>query len=89
MYSLNTIRHINAPKAVPAKEDAFSRHCSYHASPKGVVLHSAKHRSTGFIEGAQAKRFLADVQSTNSQTKKDAIVESYFGSVPTGKQRIA
>lgn len=89
MYCLAVIQSINAPSAKkPAIEDNSNRHCSYLQSRGGIVLHSASLRSTGFIGPAASKRFLAEWFGTNSQTKRDAIVESYFRAVPTGKQRI-
>jgi len=89
MYALNTIIAINAKAAsAPKHETETTRHCSYCQSRAGIVLHSAKQRSTAFIEGAAAKRFLAGWLSTNSATKRDALVESYFSAAPTGKQRL-
>ena len=72
MYSLNTLRKINADRcAAPAREDELTRHASHCVSVKdgvrSVVLHSAKHRNTAF-------------------TKQDALIEAYYNGVPTGKQ---
>lgn len=91
MYSLNTLRKINADRcAAPAREDELTRHASHCVSVKdgvrSVVLHSAKHRNTAFITGHAATRFLAEFQATNSVTKQDALIEAYYNGVPTGKQ---
>lgn len=90
MYSLATIIHINAAAAsAPKAETEATRHCSFHKSKAGIVLHSARLRSTAFIEGKAAqKRFEVEMLSTNSQVKKDGIIESYFASAPTGKRRL-
>ena len=91
MYSLHVIRQINAKAATaPKAETAITRHCSFHAGRDGVVLHSARTRSTGFLSaGVNAKTFLADWYATNSTVKRDAVVESYFRTIPTGKQKVA
>ena len=93
MYSLTTLRKINDARcAKPAAEETFTRHCSHCVSIKdgvrSVVLHSAKHRNTAFITGHTATKFLAELQATNSDVKRDAIVEAYYNAVPTGKQRL-
>lgn len=83
MYSLNTLSHLNDLRAkAPKSETETTRHCSYAASPKGVVLHSAKRRSTAWLTPAKAKRFLVEWRGTNSQAKRDAVVESYFDTSP-------
>ena len=94
MYSLNTIHKINAERCkAPSAESTHDRHCSYCVSvnngKRGIVLHSAKNRSTAYIEGAAATRFLVEIQSTNAFEKRDSIIERYFSAVPTGKQRVA
>lgn len=98
MYSLQTLRKLNAQRAAkPAREDETTRHCSHCVSLKTVrgreirqvVLHSAKHRDTAYIEGAAATRFLAEIQATNSDVRRDAIVERWYNTAPTGKQSIA
>ena len=97
MYSLSVIKSINArAAAAPKAEATFDRHCSFATSFKTVgnrevrqvVLHSAKHRSTGYIEGAAALRFLVEIQSTNAFEKRDSIIERYFSAVPHGKQKL-
>ena len=94
MYALSTLRILNARAcAKPAREDETTRHCSHAVSYLGgkrqVVLHSAKQRSTGVIEGKAATNFLVEYQATNSRVKQDALVERYFSTVPTGKQKLA
>lgn len=90
MYSLNTIHRINAQAAsAPARETETTRRCSYCEQPDGaVILHSARQRSTAYLNPEQGKRFLAEWLSTNSQEKKDFLVETYFNTVPVGKQQI-
>lgn len=62
-----------------AAESETSRHCSYAGDAEsGVVLHSAKQRSTVFLNGANARAFLAAWFGTNSAEKHDELVESYF-----------
>ena len=87
MYSLTTLRKINAEAAkAPRHETDATRRCSYKRSRAGIVLHSARQRSTAFIEGRRADLFEAAWLGTNSAEKRDQIVESYFRSVATGKQ---
>ncbi len=90
MYALSTIRRINAEACAKPRltEGETTRHCSYCKSDKGVVLHSALQRSTAFIEGATARNFLVSWFATNSATKRDRLVESFFNSAPRGKQHI-
>lgn len=95
MYCLSVIRKINAEAATkPRHETETTRHCSFHKQTRGankgcIVLHSAKLRSTGWLEREQARRFEAEYYSTNSITKRDQIIESWFRVQPTGKRRIA
>lgn len=67
-------------KAAVKAENNFDRHCSFSGnSEDGVVLHSAKLRNTVFLSaGARASDFLRRWWSTNSQERRDALVESYF-----------
>ena len=90
MYSLSVIQSINAKAAkAPKRETAANRQCSYCRSKAGIVLHSASLRSTAFLEGKVAcDKFEAEWFSTNSVHKRNAIVESYFRSVPTGKRKV-
>jgi len=91
MYCLAVIHKINADAAkAPKRETDQSRRCSYHRSSRGIVLHSARNRSTAFIEGKRrCDRFEVEWSATNSADKRDALVESYFNTLPTGKQKIA
>ena len=78
MYALEVLVSMNARVSAPA-EDAYSRHCSYHETKQGIVLHSAILRSTAMItKPAERKVFLASWFGTNSAVKRDALVESYF-----------
>lgn len=83
MYGLSEISRMNrnaeARAARGAAESETSRHCSYSGdSVEGVVLHSAKQRSTVFLPPLAAKIFLAMWLGTNSQAKRDMLAESYF-----------
>jgi hypothetical protein len=89
MYSLNTIRQINASAASRPRETETTRLCSFIEQRDGsVILHSAKQRSTGWLSPKQAKAFHLEWRSTNSTDKRNQIIESYFASVPVGKQKI-
>jgi hypothetical protein len=97
MFDLITLRKLNAKRcASPKAETTSSRHCSHCVSVRGtgrsavtqVVLHSARHRNTAFIEGRAAKQFLVEFQSTNSQTRQNALIERWYNTIPTGKQNI-
>ena len=61
-------------------ENETNRPCSFAGdSASGVVLHSAKHRNTVFVQGGRsAAAFLARWWSVNSQEARDRLVESYF-----------
>ena len=94
MYCIATLKNINAIAAKkPPAENAFSRQSSWLESTsggkKGIVLHSASQRSTGWIEGAAARNFKLEILSTNSSAKRNSIIENYFSAVPRGKQRVS
>jgi hypothetical protein len=80
MRDLNWIISDNDRACRVQPEDNFSRACSFNGDVEnGIVLHSALRRNTGFLKpGAQSKRFLAKWYGTNSQDKRNEIVESYF-----------
>jgi hypothetical protein len=85
MYSLATIKKINNEAVKKAKASptgpasAFNRLCSYNQLIDGsVILHSALRRSTGHLNKRRAKTFLAGWFGTNSATKRNELVESYF-----------
>jgi len=73
-------------KRPPVGETETGRHTSYAGDPEsGLVLHSAKQRSTVFVRpGNEANAFLSKWQQAPNQAAKDQVVESYFG--PTGAQ---
>jgi hypothetical protein len=90
MYSLPIIQRMNAKRAAaPLRESETIRHCSIAGdSIDGIVLHSARTRSTAFLSGgAQANRFLGEWYGTNSVEARDKLVESYFNALPLGKQK--
>ncbi len=80
MHSLSGIRAMNEKAVRRAKaETETSRHCSFAGDTEsGVVLHSAKQRSTIFLAPRRAKLFLVRWFGTNSDEARDRIVESYF-----------
>lgn len=79
MYSLETIQKLNAEAAVrAATETETTRHCSYVRSSQGVVLHSAKLRSTCFLDGNDAAKFLRMAARNRTPDRRDALIESYF-----------
>jgi hypothetical protein len=83
MHSLSGIIAMNAAAVRRAHRNAeteTTRHCSFAGDAQnGVVLHSAKQRSTVFVKGgAAATAFLAKWFGTNSDTRRDSIVESFF-----------
>lgn len=80
MYCLEVIHSMNRRAAsAPKHETEWSRHCSYHQTKTGIVLHSAKLRSTAFLSnGPATKKFLVDWFGTNSATRRDQLVEAYF-----------
>lgn len=61
-------------------ETETSRHCSYAGDVEnGIVLHSAKQRSTVYLKKGRGSRlFLAAWFGTNSAEKRDALIENYF-----------
>lgn len=77
MYSLDIIKSLNAKAAAPA-EDNFSRLCSFTRSAQGVVLHSALKRSTAFLEGNEAAKFLRMAARNRTPARRNALIESYF-----------
>lgn len=80
MHCLETLHRLNAKAAArPAAETETTRHCSYSGDEAlGLVLHSAKQRSTCFLSGASATYFLTRWLVTNSVDVRDQLVESYF-----------
>jgi len=83
MHSLSGIVALNAAAVRKARrllaESETNRRCSFAGDvQEGLVLHSAKQRSTVFIRGAQAKAFMAGWLGTNSDEAHDKLVESYF-----------
>jgi len=84
MFDIASLKKMNEAEARRLSrnlaETETSRRCSYSGdSIKGVVLHSAKQRSTVFLRpGPAAKQFIAKWFGTNSETVRNTIVESYF-----------
>ncbi len=79
MYSIETIKKLNAEAATrAAAETETTRHCSYVKSSQGVVLHSAKLRSTCFLDGNEAAKFLRLSARNRTPARRDALIESYF-----------
>lgn len=85
MYDINTLKGLNNAayvklrKTRSAPESETTRHCSWAQNAKGLILHSAKKRSTVFLGGDKNIRlFLSKWYGTNSAEKRDQLVESYF-----------
>jgi hypothetical protein len=82
MYALSTLAGLNFRRASAQirKENETNRECSYAGNvDDGIVLHSAKKRSTVFVgAGVPSKTFLAKWFGTNSQEQRNSLVESYF-----------
>lgn len=89
MYDINTLKGLNEAayfrhrreqtgQRGPTETETL-RHCSFLQSKRGIVLHSAKRRSTLFLGGAtNVKRFLLAYASKNSVDAQDKLIESYF-----------
>lgn len=81
MYSIETIKKLNSEAATrAAAETETTRHCSFVRSAQGVVLHSAKLRSTCFLDGNEAAKFLRMAARHRSGLRRDTLIESYFTS---------
>lgn len=81
MYSIEQIKKMNAAAATtPAPENETTRHCSFVRSSQGIVLHSAKLRSTVFIDGNEAAKFLRMAARNRTPERRDKLIESYFTS---------
>lgn len=88
MYDINTLKGLNEARFKqlqasglknPVAETETNRRCSFHQSKAGIVLHSAKRRSTAFIGGVKnVKKFLLAYWGTNSLDKRDQVIEGYF-----------
>jgi hypothetical protein len=76
MHSLEVIKSMNN-RPVAQHETETTRHCSYTKSAQGVVLHSAKQRSTVFLSGADATRFIGWAKNC-TVSGLDRLIESYF-----------
>lgn len=79
MYPLETIKSLNEQAATaPAPETETTRHCSFVRSSQGIVLHSAKQRSTVFLSGNDAAKFLRMAARNRTPFRRDKLIESYF-----------
>ncbi len=86
MHCIEAIVKMNSRR--PARhEDWRSRLCSFAASRGGVVLHSAKLRSTAFLaDPTEVAKFLRRARPLRAKTARSAaarekfnrLVESYF-----------
>lgn len=77
MYHLDVLKSLNARAGAPVESET-TRHCSFVQSAAGIVLHSAKQRSTIFLKGVSAAAFLRKVGVARSELRVDQIIESYF-----------
>jgi homoserine kinase len=75
MYSLDVIRKMNNRAVVPNAVN--KRDCSFVESRTGVVLHSAKLRSTVFLAGPAADRFLRTARKSNGPSL-NRLIEAWF-----------
>lgn len=87
MYSLEIIKSINnraAAKALKSlKARKQSRDCSFCITPKGIVLHSARHRDTVYVHGGSSTyRHLANLLSrldeSGNQSSINQIIERRY-----------
>jgi hypothetical protein len=89
MYDLASIEKLNDRAARKANNPGrFVEHCSYTGTiENGLVLHSAKQRSTVMIKGAVAKQFVRDWRDIPAklggnkhaiEIVRDQLVESLF-----------
>lgn len=75
MYDLAVIRKINNRAIVP--NAVAKRDCSFVEARTGVVLHSAKLRSTAFLSGPHAHSFLQAARKA-SRTTLNRLIEAQF-----------
>ena len=83
MHSFKGIKQTNDQAVARAKrniaESETSRHCSVNFRPDGVIIHSAKQRSTMFISSAGSVLFARAWKAAGkSVARRDALVESVF-----------
>lgn len=88
MHGINTLKALNEAAYIARQKAALkngsaenetNRRSSFVESRGGIVIHSAKRRSTAFIGGARnVKNFLAKIWGTNSLDRRDEIIEGYF-----------
>lgn len=81
MYDLPTLARLNAARPM-SSETETTRHCSYTGNvTRGIVLHSAKQRSTCFLSaGPRAELFRTLRLATSTPAQLDKLIESYFSS---------
>ena len=82
MYCLESIKKMNCDAVKRQRRNAeqeTTRLSSFSGEPySGLILHSAKNRSTVFLLGAAARAFLADYSKAKGKLAKNAVIESYF-----------
>lgn len=76
MYSLDVIISMN--NRPQRKSAVANRDCSYQASRKGYVLHSASARDTVFISGSAAITFKKFLSGSPSQKSINRKIESIY-----------
>lgn len=80
MYCLEVIRSASfqspPAKATPALD---ARDCSFHLAKRGLILHSACHRSTVFLprEAPNFKRVLRKLRR-RTQAGRNRLIEAFF-----------
>lgn len=81
MNSLRELVALNeraAARFVARRNRVAHRDSSFLQSRGGVVLHSATQRSTGWLEGSDAREFLELVGKLDNQPAINRLIESYF-----------
>lgn len=79
MFGLAEIRKLNDLAVKVKVEDNHNRNCSFAGDVKsGLVLHSAKLRNTVYLEPSRSIIFLREWAKVRSQSRRNALIESYF-----------
>lgn len=76
MYSLDVIKTLNRSRQT-MPEDPWSRQGSVLRSRGGIVLHSASKRSTGFLAGKRADRFMRSYSKARGTAARNNLIDSY------------
>lgn len=79
MYSLEIIKSAAFQTPRPPEPGTTTRRCSFHATRAGIILHSARHRSTLFLS-AESPDHAATLRSLRRRGPdgRDRLIESFF-----------